>query len=244
VDDCTCDDFQDHAGNLLFQHDDDDDPSTPDLCAGFDYELDDPDPYIYYAYDAVYAFAHAAQALLDDGKTQFDGPAMAEALKDLEFEGVTGPIEFEANGDREVGVGYSVLNFQGGEEGWATLGFWTVDDGLVYADGLSLEDVVWPTANGEQPEDTCVQASAKKGGRARILVFGFHAADHCARSTRSTTKRWIWDRPPRFLLPAWTALRDASLTHLFCGCAGSFQPSRPDCRSSLALASRARASWP
>jgi ABC-type branched-subunit amino acid transport system substrate-binding protein len=112
TDSCACDQTKDNAGNLLFQRDHDEDPATPDMCAGFVYDSDAagymaPNSYAYYAYDAVYAFARAAHSMVeDDGATSFVGAAIIDKLKNMDaFEGVTGTIGFETSGDREIGTG-------------------------------------------------------------------------------------------------------------------------------------------
>jgi len=48
-----------------------------------DYSANSIDAYVYYSYDAVYAFAHAAQNMLDDGKTNFAGEDMVAALSQV-----------------------------------------------------------------------------------------------------------------------------------------------------------------
>ena len=59
-DECTCNPTTDDGRHTLFQHDHDNDPDTPDRCVGFDYTNEVPTVQAMYAYDAVYAAAHAA----------------------------------------------------------------------------------------------------------------------------------------------------------------------------------------
>ena len=151
TDSCACDSKTDDFGNKLFQHDHDSDPSTPDKCAGFNYTVTAPNSYSYYAFDAVYALAHAAQKLLDDGAAEFAAAAMIEALKTITFEGVTGTVDFETNGDREVGAGFTIMNHDG--TSFSPVGNWDQSAGLTYADGVTLETVTWPTASGDKPSD-------------------------------------------------------------------------------------------
>ncbi|GMI36332.1 hypothetical protein TeGR_g10103, partial [Tetraparma gracilis] len=151
TDDCACDQTKDSAGNLLFQRDHDEDPATPDMCAGFNYAGEDafaPNSYAYYAYDAVYAFARAAHELVEtDGKTSFEGSNIIDKLKSMDgFQGVTGMIEFETNGDREVGTGFTIQNHDG--TGFNDLGNWDKSTGLTYGDEVSVETIVFSSGVG------------------------------------------------------------------------------------------------
>ena len=156
TDSCACDQTKDNAGNLLFQHDHDLDDATPDKCAGFVYDPSDvdysaPNAYSYLAFDAVWALAVAANSLIEDGATEFGGSQMQEALKSISFEGITGTVDFESNGDREVGVGFTIMNWAS-SDGYVTLGNWDKDSGLVYEDGAEAS-IVYATEDNSRPPD-------------------------------------------------------------------------------------------
>jgi branched-chain amino acid transport system substrate-binding protein len=68
-----------------------------------------PNTYATFAYDAVYAFAHAVEAL---GSDATDGAKLLAQLKLTSFVGATGQVKFNDKGDR-TGV-YDVLNLQSG----------------------------------------------------------------------------------------------------------------------------------
>jgi neutral amino acid transport system substrate-binding protein len=103
-----------------------------------------PNTYATYAYDAVYAFAYAAQNMIDAGDDPTDdGPGLLAELAGLEFTGATGAVSFDANYDR-IGV-YDILNQQG--TGFTDIGNWDKND------GLKLDsDIVW--ASGYTPPKT------------------------------------------------------------------------------------------
>ena len=154
---CSCAEDTDNAGVKLFQRDHDNDPSTPDRCVGFEYKSTEdgyfaPDGYSYYAYDVVYAFAFAAQKMLDDGETSFSSSGITEALKDISFPGVTGTVDFETSGDREIGVGFTIRNFEK-DTGMNTIGNWDKATGLVFDGAQSVKTMTWSTADGSIPSD-------------------------------------------------------------------------------------------
>lgn len=86
----------------------------------------DPNTYATFAYDAVYAFARAADAMIIGGADPNDGELLLQELKGISFDGATGPISFSSNYDR-LGL-YDVFNLN------ATLlenvGNWDINSGL------------------------------------------------------------------------------------------------------------------
>ena len=153
---CTCGVGADEAGNNLFQRDHDRDPSTPDRCVGFEYTSTEagyfePEGYTYYAYDVIYAFAHAAQRMLDEGATSFNKAAMTEALKAISFESVTGTVDFENTGDREIGAGFTIKNYKA-DTGFEAIGDWDMSTGVVFKAGAQAA-LTWPTSNNAKPVD-------------------------------------------------------------------------------------------
>ena len=168
--DCSCAKATDDAGARLFQLDRDVNAPTPERCYGFNYSDCMVPTYGYYAYDAVYALAHAAQIVIDEGGSEFEGAAMREALKKVSFQGVTGTVEFMDNGDREVGVGSAILNHDGGE--FVPLGSWTRETGFVYGEGRTRDGIVWPSSTGEQPLGMIIigEGSAQGGFSQRVVL--------------------------------------------------------------------------
>lgn len=69
----------------------------------------DPGPYSVYEYDCVMAVAKAIEAA-----NSTDPSAIVEAMKNLDFEGITGRIKFDAKGDRE-GMLYITAIVKGGD---------------------------------------------------------------------------------------------------------------------------------
>ena len=138
--------------------------------------------YAPYAYDALYAIAHALHVLIEQrGATSIDGDElMAALLQDVSFEGVTGRVEFYDSstgssagggrrelqvsstlyrGDRRVGVSYSLLNYQG-DDALVNVGSWTActqsDLECSFADRWTRVDgtaLAYSTANNQPPND-------------------------------------------------------------------------------------------
>ncbi|MHA2501409.1 MAG: ABC transporter substrate-binding protein [Candidatus Kariarchaeaceae archaeon] len=79
-----------------------------------------PNTYATFAYDAVYTFARAIDHMIEEGKDYTDGDLLLEHLYETDFTGATGPISFNADGDRE-GV-YDILNLQG--DAFEKVGSW------------------------------------------------------------------------------------------------------------------------
>ena len=61
-----------------------------------------PNTYATFAYDAVYTFAHAFEAMIAAGTDYTDGDALLAELYKTDFTGATGPLTFDENGDRLV----------------------------------------------------------------------------------------------------------------------------------------------
>eukprot|EP00163_Fabomonas_tropica_P014677 TRINITY_DN2669_c0_g1_i1.p1 TRINITY_DN2669_c0_g1~~TRINITY_DN2669_c0_g1_i1.p1 ORF type:complete len:1253 (+),score=231.12 TRINITY_DN2669_c0_g1_i1:224-3982(+) len=68
-----------------------------------------PNAYSPFAYDAVYVYALAINKMLEDGKAVTDGAEILSYLKNIRFDGLTGPVSFNANGDRLAN--YRLVNF-------------------------------------------------------------------------------------------------------------------------------------
>ncbi len=108
-----------------------------------------PNTYAPFAYDAVYAFAHAIDKMLKANQAVNDGAKLLETLKGLKFQGATGLITFDKNGDR-IGD-YNVLNLQGTV--FKVVGIYNLNTGLKLTGTIT-----WGTGN------TAVPSYAKLGG--------------------------------------------------------------------------------
>ncbi|KAL1522821.1 hypothetical protein AB1Y20_017790 [Prymnesium parvum] len=116
----SCNLETDDTGVYLWAQDHDDNQSTPLACSGFDLSRDGP--YDAFAYDAVFAIAHAVHDLLTvQNVTKIVGIELLNTLLEkVHFDGVTGPLSFyEGNanllyrGDRRDGVTYEIFNYVG-----------------------------------------------------------------------------------------------------------------------------------
>jgi serine/threonine protein kinase/ABC-type branched-subunit amino acid transport system substrate-binding protein len=150
TDSCVCNSRADFDGNLLFQHDHDSDPATPDKCTGRDFSSEDPDEYDYYAYDTIYSIAHAVDRVASGGAAALTHENLMDALREVSFEGVTGDVAFEENGDRQVGIGFTIVNHDGAA--LVELGDWLKDTGVTFRDGLSTDSIVWSSSNNVKPD--------------------------------------------------------------------------------------------
>ena len=114
-----------------------DDPSIERVCVFPSAELIATDAYSVYAYDATIALAHAIHSLIAIGATSIDGRALMSALTtDVSFVGLSGTLSFfdrpddpnlRYHGDRQSGVSYNLMNYQGAGA-FATSGEWTFCD--------------------------------------------------------------------------------------------------------------------
>jgi ABC-type branched-subunit amino acid transport system substrate-binding protein len=95
------------------------------MCGGSDHQY--IEPYEAYAYDAVYAVAHALHTMIEtEGKTTIVGSELLDTLLNkVDFAGATGTVKFSGSGDRTLGVTFEVLNYQtGASPGLVSLGSW------------------------------------------------------------------------------------------------------------------------
>ncbi|GMH56076.1 hypothetical protein TL16_g02053 [Triparma laevis f. inornata] len=172
VDSCACSATADSAGTKMWQLDHDGDPSTADICRGFDFASSDhsPNSYGFYAYDAVYAFARAAHNLVVAGATEFTNKAITDELYALSFAGLTGTVDFEDTGDREIGTGFTIQNFDGTSidgDGVVTMGSWDAA-GFVFNSGQSTSTFTWATTDGTKPVNVVLPLCTSDGIAATV----------------------------------------------------------------------------
>ena len=163
-----CSEEKDDDGTYLWQQDHDNDPSTPNVCAG-----DDPQQetaYDAFAYDAVIAAARALHYLIEgQRKPTIVGSELLEALTtNVGFDGTTGLVDFydasadpdrRYHGDRHVGFHHTLLNYVDNAQGLMPVGQWTPCSG---ADACSWAErwqsngrpLTYSTADNRRPQET------------------------------------------------------------------------------------------
>ena len=134
----VCSSNTDASGNFIHRRGDvDNDATTPDACAGITtYDPRNPGSYAPYAYDIMMTYAYTAdrwfKSVLNGGLEKTgsisDDPEgfFAEIIKTT-FNGATGPVGFDANGDRVVGARYLVVASRTEPLSTSDLGFLELD---------------------------------------------------------------------------------------------------------------------
>ena len=176
----------DDDGNYLWAQDVDNNAITPLRCLGFDPAQDGP--YDSFGYDAVFAVAHALHDLIEvQNHTSIVGSELLDALiKHVSFEGVTGRVEFYDassdpdrlyDGDRRVGLSYTVLNYVDSGQGLVSVGSWAPCEvtGCSWSErwqssGVSL---TYSTADNSQP----IQLVGVNCGYGAVLFDGTCVCD-------------------------------------------------------------------
>jgi len=169
----SCDPAEDDEGHKLWSVDTDEDTMAP-RCFGANNQFPES-LYAPRAYDAVYAVAHAVQAMVDDPHVQHvDGDALMAALLAVRFEGVTGMISFSSEpatlGDRADGVLYDVMNVNA-SGAWLKLGTWQPADNWEQSFAGNGQALTRPTPDNSKPPELV-------GETLRVGVF----CDHSPRS--------------------------------------------------------------
>eukprot|EP00736_Rhodelphis_marinus_P013100 Rmarinus@m.13950 len=145
----------DGEGSTVWQWDHDFDEETEDVCTGFTF-TSVFDTYVPYAYDATYAIAHALHRVIEvDGERFVTGELLREALLNVTFEGVTGTVLFDDNGDRAMlGLSYVIRNHDGTQLN--TVGEFLSQEGAVFCDpevDVDCAEVVYSTSDNSHPVD-------------------------------------------------------------------------------------------
>ena len=94
------------------------------------------DVYSTFYFDAAYAFVFAINALLNKGIpiSEIKGQALLQELRITEFEGISGFVSFDSNGDRKT-VAYEMENMQ--PEGWMLVGTFSTFSGQLTLEGAT-----------------------------------------------------------------------------------------------------------
>jgi ABC-type branched-subunit amino acid transport system substrate-binding protein len=131
---------KDDDGTYLWAQDHDNNASSPLKCYGYDLSQDGH--FDTFAYDAVFAVAHALHDLIEvQNRKELDGRELLDTLvRRVRFEGVTGLVDFYDasadpsrmhHGDPRVGVSYSLLNYyvDSTAQGLVRVGQWSPCEG-------------------------------------------------------------------------------------------------------------------
>ncbi|KAL1525500.1 hypothetical protein AB1Y20_020356 [Prymnesium parvum] len=182
-----CSPQTDDEGNLLWQ--------AAGRCAGFSAAADGP--YDAYGYDAVYALARAAHALVEAGAA-VDGAALREALFGVSFQGITGAVRFHRTvgsaayeGDRRVGLSYTLLSYASAAAPFVVGGRWRPCQTCAWAErwaaaaplAFSTPDNTPPPPLGECPAGQRPAAGAACECAAAFAPSGGGYCRRCAQHT-------------------------------------------------------------
>jgi ABC-type branched-subunit amino acid transport system substrate-binding protein len=100
-----------------------------------------PNTFASFAVDAVYAFARAAHNMIERGDDLTIGADLLAELQDLVFDGVTGLVSFDSNGDRNAV--YELLNLKGNlfesVASWDRVIGYSQYGNLTFANGTNVE---------------------------------------------------------------------------------------------------------
>ena len=139
-------------------------------------------PYISYTIDAVYAFAHALHnmhtckephGLLEGGKcptvqdSKIRGEELHFYLRNVSFQGLTGTIEFDENGD-PLEASYNIVNFKSSGKGFleVLVGWWARKTSPRLH--LNLSNITWNSQSGFKGVPLSVCSIDCKPGERRV----------------------------------------------------------------------------
>ena len=94
----------------------------------------------------MFVVAKAIDALIADGVNEtggYSGQQMVSKMAGMSFQGASGSIEFDTNGDR-VGQGYVLLNMQ--DDAIVNVGVWSSLEGL-----RVNNQIIWRDGTSESP---------------------------------------------------------------------------------------------
>ena len=137
-----------------------------------------PNTFASFAFDAIYAFARAADSMFTAGTDPTNGTALLAVLQAISFDGVTGPVGFDVNGDREAV--YVLLNLK--NDTFENIAIWDPTNGynqygnLTFADGTTIE-VLGPGDPNADPAGHVPQCNQ----------FLFNIVEHTVTNTATDT---------------------------------------------------------
>eukprot|EP00966_Prymnesium_polylepis_P067561 1568993-Prymnesium_polylepis.1 len=107
----------------------------------------------------MYAIAHALHDIFHvQNKSEVFGYQLKDTLlRHVRFEGVTGLVSFSSNGNREMGVQYSLGNYVDAARGWVPIGRWTPCESAGctfstrFATFSSAADLTYSTQDNSKP---------------------------------------------------------------------------------------------
>jgi len=109
-------------------------------------------PYVAETIDAAYAVVAAAERLVRDGVTSTlemrRNGRLLDAMQRVAFDGVTGRVQFDANGDPKYPL-YDLANFVG--DTWRDVGVWDPRETKPSGKYRLTHQIVWPGASLTQP---------------------------------------------------------------------------------------------
>ncbi|EDO38313.1 predicted protein, partial [Nematostella vectensis] len=120
--------------------------------------------YLSYVIDAVYAAAHAIDAIIRCPKHRVDCPLtrpyirpseVLKVLRNVTFEGVTGIVQFNNNGDSIRSAAYDLVNLHPGLKApmLQNVGHWT--RGLAPRLNINGSAIYWTNGSSQVPESVC-----------------------------------------------------------------------------------------
>eukprot|EP00960_Hanusia_phi_P067534 766649-Hanusia_phi.AAC.6 len=129
--------------------------------------------YIVFAYDAIYAIAHAIRNLVRQGYVIFDGVQVKDALRSVRFDGASGSVSFDQNLDR-LGGSYLVINYN--QPVWREIARWY--EGAIhpiYLVALPYEQwlqdaIVWPSGKINLNGSVCPGQASQSNGTMVLVV--------------------------------------------------------------------------
>ncbi|MCE7737364.1 MAG: ABC transporter substrate-binding protein [Candidatus Heimdallarchaeota archaeon] len=138
-----------------------------------------PNTFASFAFDAVYTFARAAHAMIVAGDDPTVGADLLAELKTTSFEGVTGPVSFDANGDREAV--YVLLNLKAAI--FENVAIWDPVGGYD-----QYGDIVWANGTTTAGSGLGDPNADPTGHVAQCNQFLFNVLEHTVTDTETDTE--------------------------------------------------------
>ncbi|KAL1527384.1 hypothetical protein AB1Y20_016052 [Prymnesium parvum] len=186
----SCNLEKDDDGTYMWASDHDDDPSTPLACVGFDVSEDGA--WDAFGYDSSLAIVTALHELIEvQNRTEIVGSELLEALiTKVNVQGVTGLLNFYDasddpdrlyNGDRRVGVGFTLRNFVDSTQGLVTVGIWTPcnEPNCPWEEQYQkTRDLTYSTGDNSQPKQTAPARVRSAHIGLLLPMFGLESSDY------------------------------------------------------------------